>query len=116
MSDGAIVGASEHLGDRLARLRRLADLSQERLSERCGISVDVVRKLEQHRKHSVRLPTLHRLATGLGVEVTALLSDPPALSAEQDEPSALGSTAPCDASTVGQWQIGFGVQSFCGEN
>ncbi|MGH3867117.1 MAG: helix-turn-helix domain-containing protein [Pseudonocardiaceae bacterium] len=76
-----MAGASGHLGDRLARLRRLADLSQERLSERSGISVDVVRKLEQHRKHSVRLPTLHKLASGLGVEVTMLLGDPPALSA-----------------------------------
>jgi transcriptional regulator with XRE-family HTH domain len=50
--------ASEHLGDQLARLRRLADLTQEALAERSGVSVDVVRKLEQHRKHSARLPTL----------------------------------------------------------
>jgi transcriptional regulator with XRE-family HTH domain len=54
----------------------LADLSQECLAERSGVSVDVIRKLEQHRKHSVRLPTLHELATGLGVEVTGLLGDP----------------------------------------
>jgi transcriptional regulator with XRE-family HTH domain len=78
-----------HLGDRLARLRRIADLSQERLSERSGVSVEVIRKLEQHRKHSVRLPTLHKLASGLGVEVTALLGDSPALSAGQGESPAL---------------------------
>jgi transcriptional regulator with XRE-family HTH domain len=89
VSDDPIASASGHLGDRLARLRRLADLSQERLSERSGVSVDVIRKLEQHRKHSVRLPTLHKLASGLGVEVTGLLGDPPALSAEQDESPAL---------------------------
>lgn len=89
MSDEAIVGVSGHLGDRLARLRRLADLTQESLSERSGVSVDVIRKLEQHRKHSVRLPTLHKLAAGLGVEVTGLLGDPPALSAEQGESPAL---------------------------
>jgi len=41
--------------------------------------VDVIRKLEQHRKHSARLPTLHALARGLGVEVTTLLGDPPAV-------------------------------------
>ncbi|MCU4747743.1 MULTISPECIES: helix-turn-helix domain-containing protein [Streptomyces] len=69
--------AGEHLGDRLARLRRMADLTQERLAERAGVSVDVVRKLEQRRKHSARLPTLHALARGLGVELTALLGDPP---------------------------------------
>lgn len=89
MSDDAIAGASGHLGDRLARLRRLADLTQESLSERSGVSVDVIRKLEQHRKHSVRLPTLHRLAAGLGVEVTGLLGDPPALSDVEFESPAL---------------------------
>jgi transcriptional regulator with XRE-family HTH domain len=68
-----------HLGDRLAKLRRLAGLTQEQAAERSGVSVDVVRKLEQHRKHSARLPTLHALAKGLGVEVTALLGDPPAI-------------------------------------
>lgn len=68
---------AEHLGDRLARLRRLSDLTQEGLAERSGVSVDVIRKLEQRRKHSARLPTLHDLSRGLGVELTALLGDPP---------------------------------------
>ncbi|WP_455359068.1 helix-turn-helix domain-containing protein [Streptomyces sp. SYSU K21746] len=79
---------AEHLGDRLARLRRLADLTQEGLSERAGVSVDVVRKLEQRRKHSARLPTLHALSKGLGVELTALLGDPPGVpsNGEADPP------------------------------
>jgi len=80
VSDGTIAGGRGHLGDRLTRLRRLADVTQEGLAQRSGVSVDVIRKLEQHRKHSARLPTLHKLATGLGVEVTGLLGDPPALS------------------------------------
>ncbi|MEU9112258.1 helix-turn-helix transcriptional regulator [Streptomyces sp. NPDC048483] len=80
--------ATEHLGDRVGRLRRLADLTQEELSERSGVSVDVIRKLEQHRKHSARLPTLHSLAKGLGVELTALLGDPPGVppSGDADPP------------------------------
>ncbi|AWK09787.1 helix-turn-helix domain-containing protein [Streptomyces spongiicola] len=80
--------ATEHLGDRMAGLRGLADLTQEGLSERSGVSVDVIRKLEQHRKHSARLPTLHSLAKGLGVELTALLGDPPGVpsSGEADPP------------------------------
>lgn len=78
-----------HLGDRLARLRRLANVTQEDLAERSGVSVDVIRKLEQHRKHSARLPTLHKLASGLGIEVTGLLGDPPALSDAGDESPAL---------------------------
>jgi transcriptional regulator with XRE-family HTH domain len=72
-------GTDGHLGDRLARLRRLAGLTQEQVAERSAVSVDVIRKLEQHRKHSARLPTLHALAKGLGVEVTTLLGDPPAV-------------------------------------
>ncbi|MER7463617.1 helix-turn-helix transcriptional regulator [Streptomyces sp. NPDC097981] len=76
--------ATEHLGDRMARLRRLADLTQEGLSERSGVSVDVIRKLEQHRKHSARLPALHSLAKGLGVELTALLGDPPGVPSSGD--------------------------------
>lgn len=76
---GQAATADASLGDRLARLRRLAGLTQEQAAERSGVSVDVVRKLEQHRKHSARLPTLHALAKGLGVEVTALLGDPPAV-------------------------------------
>ena len=79
---------SEHLGDRVARLRRLADLTQEGLAERSDVSVDVVRKLEQKRKHSARLPTLHALSRGLGVELTALLGDPPGVpsNGEADPP------------------------------
>ncbi|MFI0941248.1 helix-turn-helix domain-containing protein [Streptomyces sp. NPDC021020] len=80
--------ASEHLGRTLRRLRRLADLTQEELAERSGVSVDVVRQLEQRRKHSARLPTLHALANGLGVELTTLLGDPPGVTAsgESDGP------------------------------
>ncbi|WP_405978979.1 helix-turn-helix domain-containing protein [Streptomyces sp. NBC_00158] len=81
--------ASEHLGDRLSRLRRFAELTQEGLAERSGVSVDVVRKLEQKRKHSARLPTLHALSKGLGVELTSLLGDPPGVpsNGEADSPA-----------------------------
>ncbi|MEU9775397.1 helix-turn-helix transcriptional regulator [Streptomyces sp. NPDC047968] len=67
----------EHLGDKLRRLRRLSGLTQEGLAGASGVSVDVVRQLEQRRKSSARLPTLHALAAGLGVELTTLLGDPP---------------------------------------
>ncbi|MEW1655680.1 MULTISPECIES: helix-turn-helix transcriptional regulator [unclassified Streptomyces] len=78
---------AEHLGDRMARLRRMADLTQEALAERAGVSVDVVRKLEQKRKHSARLPTLHALSRGLGVELTSLLGDPPGVPSTGDADS-----------------------------
>lgn len=76
--------ANEDLGRALRRLRRLASLTQEELAERSGVSVDVIRQLEQRRKHSARLPTLHALANGLGVELTTLLGDPPAVSSTAD--------------------------------
>lgn len=83
-------GNDPHIGARLRRLRRVADLTQEGLAERSGVSVDVVRKLEQRRKHSARLPTLHSLAKGLGVEVTTLVGDPPGVPSTGDaEPPAL---------------------------
>ncbi|MGW6207514.1 helix-turn-helix domain-containing protein [Streptomyces sp. NPDC055089] len=80
--------ANEDLGRTLRRLRRLASLTQEELAERSDVSVDVIRQLEQGRKHSARLPTLHALANGLGVELTTLLGDPPAVAStgENDGP------------------------------
>ncbi|KIQ63191.1 DNA-binding protein [Kitasatospora griseola] len=82
--------ASDHLGERLVRLRRMAELTQEGLADASGVSVDVVRKLEQQRKHSARLPTLHALARGLNVELTTLLGDPPAVPSTGDaEPPEL---------------------------
>ncbi|CAM5521255.1 XRE family transcriptional regulator OS=Streptomyces alboniger OX=132473 GN=CP975_14890 PE=4 SV=1 [Streptomyces alboniger] len=80
--------ARDDLGRTLRRLRRLASLTQEDLAERSDVCVDVIRQLEQRRKHSARLPTLHALANGLGVELTTLLGDPPAVSStgESDGP------------------------------
>ncbi|NLU67075.1 helix-turn-helix transcriptional regulator [Streptomyces sp. HNM0574] len=81
---------AEHIGDRLSRLRRMAELTQESLAAKSGVSADVVRKLEQRRKHSARLPTLHALARGLGVEVTSLMGDPPGVPSNGEvEPPAL---------------------------
>jgi transcriptional regulator with XRE-family HTH domain len=81
--------ATEHLGERLARLRRARNLTQETLAERAEVSVDVVRKLEQQRKHSARLPTLHALSAGLGVELTTLLGEPPAVANGEEPPGML---------------------------
>lgn len=77
------------IGERIARLRRVAGLSQEQAAERAGMSVDVIRKLEQGRKKSARLPTLHAIAKGLGVELTTLLGDPPAVAGKAADPPAL---------------------------
>ncbi|MEU8327129.1 helix-turn-helix domain-containing protein [Micromonospora sp. NPDC048839] len=62
-------------GDNLARLRRAAKLTQEQLAERAALSVETVRKLEQNKRGSARLETLHTFARALGVPTTALLGD-----------------------------------------
>ncbi|MER7575289.1 helix-turn-helix transcriptional regulator [Streptomyces sp. NPDC126514] len=81
---------SEHLGDKVKRLRRLNGQTQEELAEASGVSVDVIKKLEQRRKSSASLPTLHALSKGLGVELTTLLGDPPGVpSTGEAEPPQL---------------------------
>jgi len=84
-----------HLGDRIARLRRKRGMTQEELAEQAGISVDVVRKLEQHRKDSVRLETLRKLADGLHTDSASLLGETAAaLTARRSRPEIV----PIDAS------------------
>src|ERR1700733_9370958 len=53
-----ISDSSNGLGERVARLRRSRRLTQEELAERAGVSVELVRKLEQGRRRSVRLGTV----------------------------------------------------------
>ncbi|MEW2570513.1 helix-turn-helix transcriptional regulator [Streptomyces sp. NPDC047070] len=74
----------DDLGRTLRRLRKLSSLTQEELAEHSGVSVEVIRQLEQGRKRSARLPTLHALANGLGVELTTVLGDPPGVAANRE--------------------------------
>jgi transcriptional regulator with XRE-family HTH domain len=88
-----------HLGERLAVLRREAGLTQEGLAERAGVSSEVVRKLEQRRKHGARLSTLRALAGGLGVDVAALVSDAPPPASDQSL-SAVVQASAADAARI----------------
>ncbi|MET8552236.1 helix-turn-helix domain-containing protein [Micromonospora zamorensis] len=63
------------VGERLAGIRREAKVTQEQLAERSGVSVEVIRKLEQGSRGAARLDTLHALARALGVSTSALLGD-----------------------------------------
>ncbi|MBX6391274.1 MAG: helix-turn-helix transcriptional regulator, partial [Frankia sp.] len=60
------------LGGRLGQLRRRRGLTQEELSERSGVSVAVINKLEQGQRESVRVATLHALARGLDIRTAEL--------------------------------------------
>ncbi|MFD7720490.1 helix-turn-helix domain-containing protein [Streptomyces sp. NPDC059814] len=79
------------IGDRIARLRLRRKLTQERLAERAGVSVDVVRKLEQGVRSTARLTTLNALARALDVEPSVLAGQPSTFEVrgEQDQPSVL---------------------------
>ncbi|MFJ2608162.1 helix-turn-helix domain-containing protein [Streptomyces sp. NPDC087425] len=62
--------ASPHPGDRLKELRLTSGLTQERLAERAGLSVGVLKKLEGG--GTARVDTYHALARALGVRTSAL--------------------------------------------
>ncbi|MET8147669.1 helix-turn-helix domain-containing protein [Actinoplanes sp. NPDC049668] len=67
--------ASTTIGDRVAQLRRTHPLTQEELAARAGLSVEIVRKLEQNERTSARMTTVHRLARALGVSTSTLIGD-----------------------------------------
>lgn len=79
------------IGDRIARLRLRRKLTQEGLAERAGLSVDIVRKLEQGVRQTARLTTLNALAGALDVEPSILVGQPTTFEVreEGDRPSVL---------------------------
>jgi transcriptional regulator with XRE-family HTH domain len=85
MSDG-----SNGLGERVARLRRRRGLTQEELAERAGVSVELVRKLEQGRRRSVRLGTVQNLARALDVQTAVLFDAPSPMDPSDPGPGIVG--------------------------
>jgi transcriptional regulator with XRE-family HTH domain len=77
----------ETLGRRLAALRARRRITQDALADQAGVSVDIIRKLEQGRRQSARLDTLVRLARALDVPVAEVMGKTPGLVV----PSPLGS-------------------------
>ncbi|MGC0421958.1 helix-turn-helix domain-containing protein [Embleya sp. AB8] len=66
----------ESIGDRIARLRLRREHTQESLAAAAGVSVDVVRKLEQNQRLTARLSTLNALSGALDVETSMLIGQP----------------------------------------
>lgn len=77
------------VGEKLREARKRRGLSQRELSRSSGVSVSLIRKLEQGEREDVRVETLHKLAATLKVRTTSLLADQP--------------DAPPDASTDALW-------------
>lgn len=61
------------IGARVAVFRRHAGLTQQQLADRCGLSLALIRSLEQGARTSARLANIITLARGLRVPVSALL-------------------------------------------
>jgi transcriptional regulator with XRE-family HTH domain len=61
------------IGAHLAQLRHQAGLTRQQLADRCGVSADLIKKLEQGARTSARLTSVVALARGLRVPVSALL-------------------------------------------
>jgi len=71
-------------GDRIRDIRKRRGLTQRALAESSGVSLSLIKKLEQGDYGDVRLETLHKLAVTLRVPTTALATQPDAILVSQE--------------------------------
>ncbi|HEX5497138.1 MAG TPA: helix-turn-helix domain-containing protein [Mycobacteriales bacterium] len=86
-----VYGERAGIGERIRQLRmdRAPRLTQQELADRAGVSVEVIRKLEQGRRQTVLIGTLQAIARSLDTDAATLVSAPAALSTPED-PAAAG--------------------------
>jgi transcriptional regulator with XRE-family HTH domain len=65
---------SDSLGERLREARKRAGMSQRDLARISGVSLSLIRKLEQGERNDTRLETAHRLAAAVRIPTTRLLA------------------------------------------
>lgn len=65
--------AESAIGDRIRRLRNEVLMTQDDLAAAAGVSTDLIRKLEQGRRHTASIRSLHRIAAALDVDLGELL-------------------------------------------
>jgi transcriptional regulator with XRE-family HTH domain len=73
VSDLDDVHAQLGIGDRIRRLRNDVAMTQDDLAVAAGVSTDLIRKLEQGRRHTASIGNLHRIASALDVDLGELL-------------------------------------------
>jgi transcriptional regulator with XRE-family HTH domain len=66
-------GIGPTIGQRIAQLRN-GWMTQQELATAAGVSVDLIRKLEQGNRHTLSIPSLQRIARALDVDAGELLS------------------------------------------
>jgi len=69
-----VIMATPTLGERIAEIRKTYSISREDLSERSGVSADLVAKIEDD-GHIPDLAPLIKISRGLGVRLGTLLDD-----------------------------------------
>ncbi|NUS72225.1 MAG: helix-turn-helix transcriptional regulator [Corynebacteriales bacterium] len=77
------------IGENLARIRRARGHTQEELAHAAEVSVDVIARLEQGRKHTARWSTLSALAHALDVELSELVMTRTPLATPKENPALL---------------------------
>lgn len=65
--------AEPTIGEHIRRLRNDVLMTQDDLAAAAGVSTDLVRKLEQGRRHTASIGSLHRIAAALDVDLGELL-------------------------------------------
>ncbi|MFE3447174.1 helix-turn-helix domain-containing protein [Nocardia sp. NPDC059180] len=65
------------LGERLQSIRKRRGLTQRELAESAGVSVSLIRKIEQGERDDARVDTLRRFSVALNCPLTALLGPAP---------------------------------------
>lgn len=76
--------ADMHIGDRLREIRKRRGLTQRGLAEVSGVSLSLIRKLEQYEVGGTRMETAHRFAQALRVPTSRLLER------DDEQPTAAG--------------------------
>lgn len=72
------------LGDRIREARKRRGLTQRELTRLSGVSLSLIRKLEQDERNDTRIETVRKLAVALSVPTTSLITamSPPAATQE----------------------------------
>jgi len=83
------------IGERLHRLRSERGITQEALAALAGLSVDLVKKLEQGRRQAARPTTLAALANALDVPMSELTDKRPRLDGAGASPPPRRATTSC---------------------
>ncbi|WP_330231624.1 helix-turn-helix domain-containing protein [Nocardia sp. NBC_00508] len=68
---------SADLGERLRSVRKRSGLTQRELAEGSGVSLSLIRKIEQGEREDTRMQTLRRLAVAMNCPLSALLGPNP---------------------------------------